>query len=222
MCRSGNHAIIFWLMNNLGGYTNKMDGCVYWNPDTQVYFYNNCNHIKYNFAPHFNIMFKSFEDIYTHDPDMPDHHKIIIIRDFINLVSSRFRKYKNKLGLNWSYLQDLEPIIKLWKIQAKECLNNPSVIPILYNSWLTSKDYRDEISERLSIPNAVDNTSYVSVIGEGSSFCGKKLEQDKGSYLERFKSVDLPQEMKNKILADEELLELNLTLFGIDIKDIWS
>jgi hypothetical protein len=35
--RSGNHAIIFWVINNLGGFTEMIRNKIYWNPDTIIF-----------------------------------------------------------------------------------------------------------------------------------------------------------------------------------------
>lgn len=215
MCRSGNHAIIFWILENLGGTNEMIKDCCYWNRSNSVYFYNNCNHISYNFMNQYNYMLKSYEDMSVH-PVTIDNKPIIIIRDFLNLISSRYKKYGDKLGLNWSYLQDYTKIKNLWKEHAKLIQSNKA-IGILYNKWVVDKDYRDKVGEELGIPNIMDKTDYVSTIGEGSSFNGVALETDKKNYLNRFESISLPEKIKMDLLQDDELIQLNNGLFETDI-----
>ena len=62
LCRSGNHAIIFWILDNIAPITSKIDGCCYWNEEKELYYYNNCNHINYNFVK-CKYLFKSYEDM---------------------------------------------------------------------------------------------------------------------------------------------------------------
>ncbi len=214
MCRSGNHAIIFWLIDNLGGYKQEIDGCCYWNNESMVYFYNNCNHINLSLLPNYNYQIRSYEDT-----NKEYNNKIIILRDFINMFASRFKKYGEKLGFDNTYLQDYQQIKKLWIELAKEIIEGKA-IGILYNRWLVEKHYRDFISKQLDIPNINDNIDHVSKIGEGSSFIGDKVEEDKNNYLTRYKQVEIPEVILNDIKNDEDLIELNKKLFKIDLSII--
>ena len=222
MCRSGNHAIIFWILENLGGCNEKIDGCCYWNNDNKVYFYNNCNHIKYFYLNNYEYMIRSYEDDFIDKLKNSNinNKNIVILRDFPNLITSRYKKYGEKLGLNWSYPQDIELIKKIWKNQAKSIINNES-IGILYNKWVVDKEYRDKIGVILDIPNNKDKIDYVSNIGEGSSFCGVKLENDKTDYLNRYKTINLPEWIITSMISDDELVHLNKEIFGIDLMNIY-
>lgn len=219
MCRSGNHAIIFWLINNMDGYTHKIDGCTYWNPGKGLYFYNNCNHLDHFFNNFYNVKICSYEDTFGFQPEGGINKKaIIILRDFLNMICSRYKKYGDQLGLNWSYLQDLDKIIDLWKVQAKMFNNKDMFIGISYNSWLTDKNYRDNICKEFGLENK-DQIDHISDIGEGSSFTGLETEKNKKNYLRRFNDVDLPSNIIEKILSDKELIQLNKQIFDIDIEE---
>lgn len=220
MQRSGHHAIIFWLLENLGGYKSSISNNCYWNDETKVYYYNDCNHMRYSFIENYKYLFTSFEDIYACINRNSDDKIVIILRDFINMFASRYKKFGDKLGLNNYYLQNLDEIIKVWKQHAKtiiENYNNNNVIGILYNKWLLNKNYRDEICEHFGIKNQKDKIDYVPTIGEGSSFIGQKLEEKKENYLNRYKNINIPSYILIKIKYDDELIELNKILFNIDL-----
>jgi len=206
MCRSGNHAIIFWLINNICTVDHNIQGAVYWNNEKKLYYYNNCNHLSYNFIENYNHLIKSFEDTDMDTNIRYGDINIIILRDYKNFIASRYKKYGSKLGLNNSYLQNYEQIRDLWIRLCDQIINNDKIIGIIYNSWLTSKEYRDNICSKLGIINTNDNTSIVSDIGEGSSFCGVKLEEDSTLYLNRFneKLFENDIELLQKILDDYE------------------
>lgn len=203
MCRSGNHAIIFWLIDNICEIKKSITGCCYWNDDEGMYFYNNCNHILYNFVNPHKFIIKSYEDI-TIDKNLPG--LIIIVRDFTNFIASRYKKYGGDLGLNNSYLQNYAEIRDLWIELCNTIITNDTVIGIIYNKWLIDKEYRDNIAEKIGIKNINDNISIVSDIGEGSSFCGIKLEESNTAYLTRFNKELFHDdyELYEKIMYDYE------------------
>lgn len=215
LCRSGNHCIIYWFLNNCGGITHKRDNYLYQNPKLGLYYYNNCNHLKHKFTNNYKIMVRSYEDM-NDAPINNNFTTVIIIRDILNTVASRYKKYNPKLGLNHTYLENIDDIIKVWKRLAKKIINK-NVIGILYNKWLTDSKYRDIISSKLGKHNQYDNIDYVPNIGHGSSFCGVKLENDRIRYLERYKMVNLPKEIIDKLKKDTELVNLNKKLFDMDI-----
>ena len=73
--------------------------------------------------------------------------------------------------------------------------------------------------KRLGYTNSRDNMSHVTDFGGGSSFIGMRVEQDTKRYLRRWDHVKLPSAMKQAILQDKELQELNLKLFGTKLSD---
>lgn len=219
MCRSGNHAIIFWLINNICPITDSIQGCCYWNSEHKLYFYNNCNHLDYTFIKDYQYQIKSYEDTMIKNSD--DSIKIVILRDFTNFIASRYKKYGKNLGLNDSYLQNYEEIRDLWINLCNEIINDQNVVGIIYNKWLTSKEYRDSVGDKLGIPNINDNINIVSDIGEGSSFCGVKLEESNIAYLNRFSKDlfrDTDYELYEKIIKDyecnESIKNIRNTLFN--------
>lgn len=219
LCRSGNHAVIFWLMNNLCTITDKIDVCCYWNDEKKVYYYNNCSRFNYFYLTDFNYLIKSYEDIYPPDLKYDDNVNVVILRDFPNFMASRYQKYKPSLGLNSSYLESYDDIKNLWIKFGSDVIDG-KVIGIIYNKWLLDKVYRDKISDLLGIANVVDDTSVVANIGHGSSFCGLQLEADKNNYLNRFTkdvfgdNVDLYEKIKYDMDNDSSIKRINDTLFS--------
>jgi hypothetical protein len=218
LSRSGNHAIIFWMIHNLVDEVQDIGHEIYIDKDRKLCYINNTglyHRILKNNFPYdsFEYAIKSYEDRHFQTDTT-----IIILRDFLNLLCSRYQKYnRNKCNicLDNSYICDLYFLIQVWKQHSR----SPKRI-ILYNEWLLSKSYRDKISkDKLNIENINDNIDYIPAIGDGSSF-GKDFIIDKQSYLKRYELVDLPQHMKKIILEDQELLDINKNIFNIDIQKL--
>ncbi len=220
MQRSGHHAIIFWLLNNFGGYNKNMETYIFWDDAKKLYYYNDCNHMPYNIVTDYKHLFMSYEDACNCTEHKKDDKIIIILRDFVNMLASRYKKFGNKLAFNGYYVQDIDKIVKVWKEQVYETINNKNVIAIYYNKWLFDNKYRDEICQKLSVENKNDRIDFVPSMGQGSSFCGMKLESNKDEYVKRFEKVTLPDSIKEKIKLDTELIELNKKIFDIDLMNI--
>lgn len=212
MCRSGNHAITFWMIHNLVDEVLEIEKGVYRDKDYRVLYLNNVGrkpkeygHVISSLLESYQYIIRSYEDsYYTRDT------KIIILRDFINMLCSRYKKYGPNLALNNSYVSHINQLISMWKQHAT---GRPQKI-VLYNKWLIDKEYRDYIGQRSDIPNIKDNYTYISDIGEGSSFGNNK------NYLNRYKEIILPKYMIDYILMDRQLISLNKTLFNVNIEDM--
>ena len=219
--RSGHHAIIFWILNNLGG-VEEMDPAMYFANNTlKIHYFNiaSRNLLCNTKCPiTFNYLLKSYEDTVT-----VDSSNIIIIRDFLNLVCSRYERGFGRWGVlgYQNYFKKLEDFFNAWKMHARIILRDGSHKHIMYNRWLLEKKYRDDVSESIGIKNIIDNIDYVPGAMYGfSSFIGGNKEQDLNRYLKRHEQVELPKYLINPILEDIELLDLNKQLFNIDIKKI--
>ena len=214
LCRSGNHAIIFWILENLGGIKCVKGKRYFWNGETGVYYVNDASRGKIPDLKYPTYYLRSFEDYYPKQKDCAK--KIIVLRDFINTICSRYKKYGPELG-SYGYLNGIESIIETWKCLARDIWNDKAV-GIIYNKWLTSLEYRDIIGANINIENRFDRIDFISSIGGGSSFIGENLETDKNRYLERYKEIALPLNMIKIILGDNELIELNIKIFSMDIR----
>lgn len=206
LCRSGNHAIIFWILNNISEVADAGYECYVSKNNKKICFLNNVSRIMNNInSNEYEIVLKSYEDVYIKDC-------FYIIRDFLNLISSRYKKFGNQLGTNKNYLTNIEDIIKIWK---KMILSDNKII---YNKWIYDKNYRDEIGQMIQVENCNDKTDYVSKIGQGSSFIGIKKDSSE-NYESRYEKIKLPDFIIKKILNDKELIELNKNYFKIDMEE---
>ena len=179
LCRSGNHAIIFWILNNISEVEDVGNEYYASKNNKKICFLNNVSRIRYNVnSNEYEIVLKSYEDVYIKDC-------FYIIRDFLNLISSRYKKFGNQLGTNIYYLTNIEDIIRIWK---KMILSDNKII---YNKWIYDKNYRDEIGKIIQIENFNDKTDYVSNHGEGSSFIGIKKDSSE-NYESRYEKIKLP------------------------------
>lgn len=207
LCRSGTHAIIFWIINNLGGFTKEANNHIFINEEIGLFYYNNCNHHKYYLPKKYKILIRNYEDI------LPKNNTdIIIIRDFGNLLASRYKKYGDNLGLSNEYITDIYKLIDVWKNMIKS--NN---YKIYYDKWLISNEYRNKICNDLGIINK-DKIDYVSAIGNGSSFIGINLEENNEEYLKRYNFLN--DKYKTIIKSDNELIQLNLMYFNNNLLNI--
>jgi hypothetical protein len=234
LARSGNHAIIFWFLHNISDTFSEIAFQAYADSAQSVCFLNNYNNLT---KKHDLIDLTKYQTIIYSYEDMVDDLEIdiLILRDFLNLMSSRFKAYGLYVGpvlpqhggieysrldptiiLAWEqkYLNRFIRFTQIWKNHAKQYHKH-----ILYNRWVLDKTYRDFISiEKLNIENKKDNTEYISIIGGGSSFNNLQPITDKDTYNKRFKLSQLPKQFLKYMLSDKELLDLNKDIFNIDIK----
>ncbi len=209
--RSGHHAIIFWILNNLGGVEAKHSTSVYVQGQNIIYFndmgwrgtkkyYNTYK----NSLSDYGMCFESYENIL---PSKSSNMTICILRDFVNMYASQKKKKLNR---------NIRTTIQLWKNLYKA----DDIILIKYNSWLLDKDYRDNIAKIIGIENINDDTSQVPNIGGGSSFINCKKELDIQRYISRYKFEKLtPNEIKI-ILSDKELIEIHKKEFDMDLNKL--
>lgn len=215
LCRSGNHAIIFWIINNFGGYDHDtaIENVFYRSKDNTICFINNFNHKVHNsphsIPKHYDNIIVSYEDYYL---EQTGDNDVIIIRDFYNTLASRYKLWKPYLGIKTQkYIHYVSDFILHWKNLANKALDSKKYI--YYNKWLLDKDYRNMTMDMFFYhANIVDNIAFVPEIGVGSSYSGKKLELDKTKYLSRYHETDIPDEWKEKILSDSEIDKLCLSL----------
>jgi hypothetical protein len=205
--RSGNHAILEWLIQNMGGPGNRniirprriiqRGRTVYIN---EANTYPSRGYIKRDITfcqSTFENVIVAYEDVPTDYFffDTPDSHKIVILRDIFNLFSSRYKymtKHPEEIERYSIVMRTDEKAIEVWKEHA-----NSNALIILFEKWIESKDYRDSICEKLGISN-YDITDTMTEFGEGSSFTGQKkptVEELKS----RSKMVNLPQEVINRL-----------------------
>lgn len=215
--RSGNHAILEWLIQNMGGpgtrnvvKPKRVIQC------GDSAYLNECNtygsHAEVNrdisfCQSAFNNLIVAYEDVPTSYSliNKQGGKKIVILRDVFNLFSSRYKKNSESgHAYNFGDMRIDEIAINNWKQHA-----NSDAVIILFEKWIESKDYRDSICERLGIPNH-DITDTMTNFGGGSSFTGQKkptVEELKS----RSKMVNLPQEVIDR-LNQPDIIEIRKKL----------
>jgi len=226
LIRSGNHAIIFWMLHNLGEIREikdvkklfyKESYRKFWYTGYNYYFNNVTRSQVINFPREYNLLIKSYEDII---PDSTSENSFIILRDILNGIASRHKAYGLGLAPNNKYLTDIDVIIDMWKKHFEIILKKQN--GIIYNKWVIDKKYRDEVSIKLNIPNKIDDISFVPYIGYGSSFILFNKEPDNYSYLTRYMQHKLPDEIIHKLVEDDELVNIHKEFFGLDFKEIYN
>lgn len=206
--RSGQHAIIFWYLNNLECELVKTDikgVMAFWDESKKICYLNDdiVGRPKDPRLIDFNLVIRNFEDKKFFGKG------ITIVRDFLNTLCSR----NAHAQLKKSIIKDFDNLVHLWKDYVnKKC--------IIYNRWLFDADYRNAVSSDLNVKNK-DNVEFVSSIGGGSSFIGLKKEKDEKKYILRYKFTKLPKIIMEKILSDKEMLYINKNIFDIDIRNIY-
>jgi hypothetical protein len=197
MKRSGHHAFVEWICNNLPGSTytnNAVDG---WQDGEWK-----CpNHSGGKIVKSGTIkgqeenLIMSIEDF-----DIADWNKfnfegfdilknttfypILFVRDYRNWLSSCIQRKHGDYGrdvyeyLDIEYLNDRKDLkdgrISLYEKQIQEYTNKTisNLIPISYYRWIKLDEYRTKISKNLNIGNSSDSLLNIANAGKGSSFDG--------------------------------------------------
>jgi len=230
--RSGNHAVINWLLNHFESYIH----------------YNNCfvigEHI-YVDGPHeitkkgcrhsdFKISILSFEDrpvllnekfnsSFSHVLKLkPKINNILLLRDAYNTYASRYQKKLNPtMEMNWwneiwTNYNDKE----LWISYAKEYLEpsffNKEVIKINFNDWFLKKEYREEISAKFEVEHSDAGLEFLATNGGGSSF-DQMDYQNRSQQMEvtkRYRQLTTNEDFFKTIICDEQLKFYNEKIFN--------
>jgi hypothetical protein len=225
LCRSGHHAVIFWIINNLGGADESYKDVYAINKKSGIYFYNNVSVFTKEYLQKKNKMFQEYPTNYTwliknYEDELfiQGVCNFVVVRDFLNLICSRYKKWGERL--RWSDecgVGALPELIKYWKQHAEQHSTDNF---ISYNKWFKDKYYRNQIAAKIGVQNNVDNITYVPLFAGGSSFIGTQKEKNINIYEERYKQIKLPQKFIDIILNDLELIEMNKTVFNVDILNL--
>lgn len=103
---------------------------------------------------------------------------VLLIRDPYNLFASRIRMGSARVSPAFANPPSptFRAMLELWKAHARAFLGEnggcPDV-PVYYNRWFASADYRVQIAQRLGIRNSDAGLDSVSRYGGGSSFDGQ-------------------------------------------------
>lgn len=223
--RSGNHAIINWILRQQKGEKVFLNDVALL--ETQYYEYIN-NPQKLD--SYLDAFIYSYEDhplnrVASHLVDkkansefvkVKQRFDILILRDPFNLFASRLNsKVPLQPKSRWLTFPDL------WIMHAEEYLGitnylRHNKIIINYNQWCNNQVYRQELAKRLELDFSDEGFEEVLTVGKGSSFDGL-------SYHGRASEMDVLQRWKTMmnndqyiaLFTDRKILKLSERIFGI-------
>jgi hypothetical protein len=208
--RSGNHAIINWIVQNLvedfhsrkAIFSSVGDNDSYGTSD--LIFINNYR----GYTPMFGTVGTStYLDTalkknpkyilisYENKPigytiGVQSDYKFTITRSLENLVASRRKYNKSNVPLSLHMKVD-NNFFNNWTTYIQHTPN------IHYDKWLQDRSYRDSICTLLGVHNK-DLTSYVDKVGGGSSFVGHKLDTPE-NLTTRHTQIQLPKDIQEQV-----------------------
>ena len=228
MQRSGNHALIQWMMN---GFQELSSFCNDLSPDqfpqeakikkSKWGLYTNPNLI----CSYENL---SVNSVFSEKKFFPDNYslkRILILRDPYNWASS-WLAWQTDWGHR--FREDSEyrrHLVHTWKEHAKFFLsigNSQTNIGVNYNAWVGSNTYREKLASRLGLSKVPEQLSQIPYFGYGSSFKGVGSQMNvqgiEVDVLNRWKSQQTHPIFK-EIQQDKELLDLSVTIFDTPISE---
>ena len=142
--------------------------------------------------------------------------EVLIIRDPLNFFASRLQMWNRLTGL-----KERDLVVELWKTYAREALALTSVLDptgkvlIEFGKWRDDVGYRRDVAAKLAIGFSDRGIDSMVEIGPGSSFDGfnYRTRASEMAVNERWKSA-IGDSLYRSILADKELQELSIRLFG--------
>ncbi len=205
LCRSGHHAISFWLAKNI--VPAAAVDLVYDSGSTTVKLMDNTReHVL---------------DIQENDHlKIGDQPAIIIIRDPFNNYASYLKLCDNPNFTTLSFF----PFLQYWKEYAREAVGETNFLKnkvvISYNDWVDSQDYRKdvvaEIGKKFGIETKFDDSlkTNMTKFGGGSSFDGLMFikDADKMKVHERFKFYESSARYRAAV-DTQEIRELSDKIF---------
>lgn len=232
MRRSGNHAVIMWMMRA------AQAGM----PEADHVFLNNCKiaenayRLQSDFRPPeysddeyrrirkrrnraylpTGFLVRSYEDYDLAQFRTSENEayyggserrlSAVIIRDPLNLFASRL-----KVG----YVDTKSPLslVDMYLDHASALLATADEFPILYNQWLVSEKYRDDLLSRLHICGADLPSDKAESFGPGSSFTGRGAELDRKQLLRRWEAYRDDPWFEREILGNSDLMDITRTHF---------
>lgn len=196
MRRSGNHAIINWLLRNAHMGSIFLNNCSVGRPARRTWRSIEVNGRRANItkgdpisratskARDGALVIVSYED-FSPDPDemdaavtadMAHHevtHEVLFYRDFMNWSASLLKKIQSNDDLDTLdclriMMVSLEKYREMLRLitQAKTL----GVVPVNYDRWLTRPVYREKVLETLGLPCKDNSLGKVQPYGGGSSF----------------------------------------------------
>lgn len=232
LCRSGYHAITYWLFAHFKNSIYINDPLIAKIPLTNKFVYGN-----HNPPPAFDLSkhLKTKSNVFTGFPDNSlsksflaepgecpyEERRVIVLRDPFNMFASRAQH----MNL-WTFRRSPHQILPLWKEHAREFLGMTDLVKskkilVNYNEWFRSYAYRQSLTQSLEgdkIPGS-SVIEYISPWGFGSSFDfraynGKAFQM---KVLERWKTKQ--DDRLYLSLFDDEVVALSRNIFGSKFVD---
>lgn len=227
--RSGNHAVLNWMLAQMPGLT-----CFNNNQQNHPPENTGLKRAVMHGTGRYNLVIGHEDqplEIFTAPlkrswyGGMKRHFDVLILRDPYNWLASRYA-WQEELGQRFredeNYRQQL---IAQYKAYARlfgewQKAGWPEKIALNYNRWAVEREYRRALAKRLDLRFTDRGRDKVSIHGQGSSFDGQKYH-GRGSempVLERWQQFQDDPFFRN--LFDEELKEVGERFFGMsyDVK----
>ena len=230
--RSGNHAVINWIIKQSGKNVLFFNDVDPENPldESRLHSPNNIE----TSDECYDCVIYSYEDrildLISHKNYYPQKNitnisagqriDVIILRNPFNALASRM-KHAAVSSTRSTYISGLN-VAQLWVTYAYEYLGKTSKlknkkVPLNYDLWCTSEDYRKEIANLLGLEFTDAGFNQITAYGRGSSF-------DLEDYNERASEMKTDQRWKNycddecyiDLLNDKNLIQLTKKIFSID------
>ncbi len=138
-------------------------------------------------------------------------YNVIIIRDVFNAMASTLERWEKKKVKGYKTEKNILSMLDIYEEYYAESLNVTNYLDnkkvILYNSWVSDKNYRYKIAKRLGIKNTITSLGRINRFGGGSSF-------DNNEFNNRYKMIENTF-IYDVIMSREKLIEYNNELFGV-------
>lgn len=194
--RSGNHAIIHWILQNIGPCKETMPSYIH--KGTNVIFFNDvlasssviANEVDNCDKEH---ILASVEDVYTEnlitDKIMKNPLRIFILRNPLNCYASRLKTFYESNYIEYP----VESFATLYNNFVSNIGRDSFIID--YDIWNSDRSYRDEISQRLGLCNL----DICPKTKEGGTSWGDEKYNDRYKYL----PLQIQQSLISRIVPNE-------------------
>lgn len=153
---------------------------------------------------------------------------ILIVRDPSNLFSSRIRKAAQINHPAYSLDEDtlINRDVELWKSHAQEFTGSTNHLKnkvcIYFDAWFSNENYREQISQKLNFEFTDTGFSKISNKGGGSSFDKTLFDGNNQmmNILNRKANLkESEQQLLENILTDDDLQELKQIIISMEMHE---
>lgn len=238
MSRSGNHAVINWILSQTSGRTCFLN-CAEpkFNPFSSARPLDDrrcviASYEDFDLAAELrgefsnkDLLIYSHEDCFlgtiakgpfeeSHDAMVgPSLRRtdVLILRDPFNLFASRLRAGFGEVSS--------ETAMRIWKQHAREFLGTRRYLKqrrvlINYNRWATERAYRRKIADQLGLDFSDSSRHHVPAAGNGSSFDGRRYHGSAGRMRTLERWTHFADDDAYAALFDDEVRTLSQRIFG--------